>query len=97
MYRVDPNVAGSALRIRFAPLAYGDLPRLRVLHTYPQLAVARRLPQVVNVRQRCSRQTAELLVAEHLQFPSQQVAHCRSRQILVGGIDFGQQLDIYCV
>ena len=72
MHRIDSEITRPPFRVWFAALADRDLASLRVVHSHPQLAVSRRLPQIVDMRRRDLRQPPEFLIPIQLERPRQQ-------------------------
>ena len=94
VHGVHAQVAGLALRIGTAPFADGhrDGPGLGVVQT--AFAIARVLPQVVEVGHRDRRQALVFRLAVLPVFSFENAARGRTAQVLVRLIDGGQQFEI---
>lgn len=94
MHGVHANIAGLPFRFRLAAFSDRDLASLRVLNPYSNLAVRRRLPQIVNVRRRDARQPLERRVVEHAPGALAEMPRRGTRRILVCRIYLRQRGDV---
>jgi len=82
--------------VRLTSFANRNLSRLGRLDLHSLSAIARRTPQIVEVRHRDVGQPAVTRIAKYLLRPPEETAHRGSGKIIMSGIGFRQQRHIRC-